>query len=678
MSKHIKDNVQFNDDEDIKVYRGNKRSSSSNNKQRSQAYRQEESYREIRPAKRQPSRHRAPKRKEFSPKALRLPLLSAALLILVWALPTEGWIRLGSFAIPWLLAGTDLVISGLERLFNKRSLGYELVVVIGSIAAFAVGDPLGSVIAVLALRFTEIFDSYAAGRSHRQMSQLMEIRPSSANVDTAEGVLNVEPDYVNPGDVIVVDPGETIPLDGRIIEGITAIDSSVLTGRTDPIAVSPGSRAVSGCRNITSQIKVQVTSRWEDSTVNRILDMVQAAPGSVPIIERYSRRFSKYFPPVLFLLGLAMALVPGFTSGDWAKGISKAAAMLSAGGTGCFVISSVGSYMSGLCYAMKNGIMIKGFDSMEALGETDTMVFGKTGIVTEGRISITQVCPEGMDEDELLAIAATAETGSHHPIARALRQVSPGLQLAPGSFPEVVSIPGRGVAAMIGDKQVLVGNAALLQDYGIGYQVPKRSGAAIHVAVDGTYCGHIFISDRIKRGAFDALEGLRVSGVKKMVLLTGDVLSAARPIASKLNFDLLKAELTQEDKENAVLYLKNNKGGAGKLAFVGEGMNDSDVLELADVGVTMGALESPSAIDAGDVVLMDDDIGKLPVAVRTARLTQITAKTSAAVALGAKILVIGAAALGFIPVSAAALVDAGVHILAVANSLRAGKLIGKE
>ena len=647
-------------DEDVKIYRGKERSVSPRPEAkgprpkaaRSGQKRQVRDYRDV------------------SWKDLIPLLIAAGALVGVWMLPTTGWLRAVSFFIPYLIGGFDGIMEAIERLSNREPLRKEPLTVLASIAAFAAGAYVEAVLLMLLLKLCALVEAIAVKRSRQATKALQAIRPDNAKVETAEGILEVTPDYVNIGDIIVVDPGERIPLDGRIIEGISAIDTSPLSGKSKPVAMTAGYRVLSGCVNVTSSIRIRVDTSFEDSTVNKALKLVEEAPKGRSHWEERIGLAARFYTPAVFIAALLLAVIPSVTSGQWSVYIRRAAVLLIAAFPGELLASvPLAFYGSTGCMA-KNGVFVKAFRYLDALAAADTIVFDKTGTITEGRFAVTDVFPEGISEQELMSIASTAEQLSPHPIALALREASSPFHLSPDDELSAEDIPGRGVRALAGSKEILVGNAALLEENGIGYKVPSRSGAAIHVAVNGKYCGHILIADRIKRNAFDALESLRILGVKKTVLLTGDVLSVARPIASKLNFDMLKAELRPEEKLAAVEYLMDNKGGGGGVAFVGDGINDGAVLRGADVGIAVGALGSDLSMENANILLMDKDIGKLPMAVKAARYTAAVVKVNTAVAAALKLLLLAGGAAGFIPIALAAVADAAVFTACMINSLR--------
>lgn len=676
MSKDFVNYGMHEPDDDIKIYKAKERPSRPAPRavpvetvEREYTEKAEQIESVERPVQRRTARRKEVKKyRELRAGDVVVPLLAAALFALLWFLPTSGWLRTLSFLLPYFIAGVDVILKALERISQRELFGEALACTLASAVAYAIGQPLAAVLIMLLFRLCHIIESYAVRRGRKQFSQLLTIRPDSASVETAEGVLSVTPDYVNIGDIILVEPGERIPLDGIIVDGISTIDCSPLAGRTEPVAVTAGYRVLSGCINITSPIRIRTDRSYADSTVSKILKLAENAPENKSRQEKLIATFAKYFTPGVLILAVLIALVPPIFNGQWLEYIHRGAVFLLISCPSSMVLSVPLAYFGGLGSAVENGVLIKGFDYLESLANADTFVFEKTGTITEGRFAVTDVVPEGLGERELLGIAAAAEMYSQHPIARAIRQASSAIVDAKDVRAE--DIPGRGVKAYIGSKEVLIGNAALLEENGIGYKVPNRSGSAVHVAVDRRYCGHILVSDKVRRGAFDALENMRVQGVSKTVMLTGDVLSVARPLGSKLNFDMLKAELRPEDKLAAVEYLISNKGGIGTVAFVGDGASDAPILQRADVGIVMGAMSCEEAFHNADVLVMDQNIGKLPLAVKMARFTHLIVKENTGLALIAKFALLAGSALGFVPIAAAAVVDSGVVILSLINSLR--------
>ena len=489
-------------------------------------------------------------------------------------------------------------------------------------------------------------------------------------METAEGVLNVEPDYVNVGDIIQVPAGERIPLDGIIVEGVTTVDTSAISGQARPWDVAAGYKVYSGCTNVTAPIRVRVTKSFEQSTAARLVRMSEKAAQFRSSQESFIRKFISVYTPSMLALALVLAVVVPMFNAEWLEMLRRAAIVLICACPSAAVLSVSLAYIKSIGAAAKLGIFVKGEDCIESMAMAETMVFDKTGTITEGRYVITDVFPVNMTERELLTTAASAEVFSRHPIAYALREAV-GIRSAKDmKVTQVEEIFGRGVSAIVGDELVYVGNTALLEEHGISCELPSRSGAAIHVAVDGKYCGHILVADRIRSGAFDALESLRVQGIKKMVLLTGDVLSVARPLASKLNFDMLRAELKPEDKLSALAYLMSNKGSKSSVAFVGDGYNDRAHMERVDVGIAMGALGSEAAFMSADVLVMDRDIRKLPKAIGISKLaSHISLENIAAgICVNLAAAVLGAA--GILSVTAAVIACFAVSAAVLINTLR--------
>lgn len=660
MGKKFSNFGQHSGDEDVKIYNGKVKPV----KQSSKARRAKAS------GNKASRKHDVKEYRELTVKDIVIMVIAAAVTAILYFLPTTGWIRVLSFIVPYLLAGFDSLVDGAEQLQNRQFLKKELMTVIASIAAYALSAYVSAVLIMLLLRICSYVEAYAVKRSRQCVSKIMDIQPKFANVVTAEGTLEVSPDYVNIGDVIVVEPGERIPLDGVIIDGISSVDTSPLSGQRKPTAVTVGYKVLSGCVNITSQIKIRVSRQFEDSTASHIINIVSSAPENKSLLEANTERLEKFYTPILLALTLLIAVVPPIFNGQWLAYIHRAVSFLIVACPCSLTISVPLAWFCGLCSTANNGVLVKGSNFFEALSKTDTMVFDKTGTITEGRYTVTDVYPEGLSEYELLSIAATAEMYSSHPVAHALREASSGLVVAEDEDIQSEEIPGRGIKAIINGRQVLVGNAALLEENGVGYKIPTRSGAAIHVAVDNKYCGHILVNDRIRRGAFDAIESVRAQGVEKTVLLTGDVLSVARPIASKMNFDMLKAELLPEDKVAAVDYLISNKGGNGAVAFVGDGINDDTVMQTSNVGIAMGALGLEDAMESADILIMDENIGRLPMTLKASRFTANIARENIYGMLGGELIILALASVGLMPIAMAAIVDSALFIATMLNSLR--------
>ena len=597
-------------------------------------------------------------------------VFSAVLLAALSFLPAEGWMKCVAFLIPVVIAGFAVLMDAIDKLIERKYFEAEQITLIAAIAVFAIGFYTEAVLLLILFRAVRLLETFVSERCGAALKALPEIKPDTANVETAEGVLNVEPDYVNVGDIIQIPAGERIPLDGIIIEGVTTVDTSAISGQARPWDVAAGYKVYSGCTNVTAPIRVRVTKSFEQSTAARLVRMSEKAAQFSSSQESFIRKFISIYTPSMLALALVLAVVVPMFNAEWLEMLRRAAIVLICACPSAAVLSVSLAYIKSIGAAAKLGIFVKGEDCIESMAMAETMVFDKTGTITEGRYVITDVFPVNMTERELLTTAASAEVFSRHPIAYALREAV-GIRSAKDmKVTQVEEIPGRGVSAIVGDALVYVGNTALLEEHGISCELPSRSGAAIHVAVAGKYCGHILVADRIRSGAFDALESLRVRGIKKMVLLTGDVLSVARPLASKLNFDMLRAELKPEDKLSALAYLMSNKGSKSSVAFVGDGYNDRALMERVDVGIAMGALGSEAAFMSADVLVMDRDIRKLPKAIGISKLaSHISLENIAAgICVNLAAAVLGAA--GILSVTAAVIVCFAVSAAVLVNTLR--------
>lgn len=599
------------------------------------------------------------------------PVVFAAVLLAALSfLPAEAWMKCVAFLIPFVIAGFAILMDAIDKLIDRKYFEAEQITLIAAIAVFAIGFYTEAVLLLILFRVVRLLETFVSERCGAALKALPEIKPDTANVETAEGVLNVEPDYVNVGDIIQVPAGERIPLDGIIVEGVTTVDTSAISGQARPWDVAVGYKVYSGCTNVTAPIRVRVTKSFEQSTAARLVRMSEKAAQFRSSQESFIRKFISVYTPSMLALALVLAVVVPMFNAEWLEMLRRAVIVLICACPSAAVISVSLAYIKSIGAAAKLGIFVKGEDCIESMAMAETMVFDKTGTITEGRYVITDVFPVNMTERELLTTAASAEVFSRHPIAYALREAV-GIRSAKDmKVTQVEEIPGRGVSAIVGDELVYVGNAALLEEHGISCELPSRSGAAIHVAVDGKYCGHILVADRIRSGAFDSLESLRVQGIKKMVLLTGDVLSVARPLASKLNFDMLRAELKPEDKLSALAYLMSNKGSKSSVAFVGDGYNDRALMERVDVGIAMGALGSEAAFMSADVLVMDRDIRKLPKAIGISKLASHISLENIAAGICVNLVATVLGAAGILSVTAAVIACFAVSAAVLVNTLR--------
>ena len=597
-------------------------------------------------------------------------VLAAVVLSALVFVHLEGWMRPVAYAIPLLLASIQIALDAAKKMRDGDYLCSELLTLIVAVLLFALGFYGEAVLLLLLFAVIRRVERFFVERGRQELDSILDILPDSAHLITENGIARVSPSELVPGDVILVPAGERIPLDGTIIEGITTVDTAAISGQRSPWAVNEGYRVYSGCMNLTSDIKVRVTRRYEQSTVRNVVRVAQDAETFPTGQEYFARRFNSFY--VLGVLGLFLivALALPVFRGQWLEQLRRGAVLLILARPLVDAFAVPLSYRKGLVLSAGMGVFSKGEDCFESLARTKTMIFDKTGTITEGRYTVTDVFPARMSEQQLLTIAATAESFSRHPIAAALRETAGRIDSRILKVLKVKEIPGRGVAAYAGEKVIYVGNAALLEERGIKCSIPSRPGSAIHVAVDKRYCGHILVADKVRKRAFDALETLRVNGVEKLVLLTGDVLSVARPLASRLNFDMLRAELKPEGKAKAVDYLMQNKGERSAIAFVGDGENDGRIMTRADVGIAMGSLGSDTALAAADVLIMDRDILKVPRLVSLSRRIYQVTSLNVAVGAGVNLLLVLLAVFGVLSVSAAEIVTTLLALGLLFHSMR--------
>ena len=580
-------------------------------------------------------------------------VFAAVLLLALLFVHLEGWMRPVGYAIPLLLASVQIALDAAAKLRDGDYLCSELLSLLAAVLLFALGYYGEAVMLLLLFTLVVRAERFFVERGKRELAEILDILPEYAHLITENGIARVSPEELALGDIILVPAGERIPLDGTIVEGITTVDTAAISGQRSPWAVNEGYRVYSGCMNLTSDIKVRVTRRYEQSTVRNVVRVARDAE-TFPTAQEYTaRRFGSFY--VLGVLGLflVVGLLLPVLRGGWQEQLRRGAVLLILARPLLDAFAVPLAYRKGLVLSAGMGVFSKGEDCFESLARAETMIFDKTGTITEGRYTVTDVFPSRMSEQQLLTIAATAESFSRHPIAAALRESAGRIDSRILKVLKVKEIPGRGVAAYAGEKLIYVGNAALLEERGIKCSIPSRPGSAIHVAVDSRYCGHILVADKVRKRAFDALEGLRVNGVKKLVLLTGDVLSVARPLASRLNFDMLRAELKPEGKAKAVDYLMQNKGERSAVAFVGDGENDGRIMTRADVGIAMGSLGSDTALAAADVLIMDRDILKVPKLVSLSRRIHLVSRLNVAAGAGIDLLLVLLAVFGVLSIPAA-------------------------
>lgn len=600
-------------------------------------------------------------------------LLGAALLVGVWIYTSSQpninqWLMLGLFMIPYLVLGFEIISDAIIELLHGELFDEYFLMTVASIGALCIGEYPEAVAVMLFFRIGECFEDYAVDKSRRSIAELMDIRPDYACVEV-DGVLQkFDPNTIPVGTVITVTPGERIPLDGVIMDGESSVDTSALTGESMPRTVKKGQQVVSGCVNLSGVLRIRVSSTYKESTVSKMLELVEHSANSKSRREALVTRFAKVYTPVVVALAVLLAVIPSLVDSNWLEWIRRALIFLVISCPCALVISVPLSFFGGIGCASKHGILIKGSTYLEALADTSTVVMDKTGTVTEGSFSVTGVEPIGISGADLITLAAAAECYSNHPIALSLRKACKSLPDR-RLVTNVRELAGRGIEANVCGRRVLVGNAALMTSNGITPKVPTEHATIVHVAADGIYGGYIVIDDRIKDGAKQAVSDLYRLGVESTVMLTGDGKRTAQAVGTALGVNNVYSELLPSDKVIAVEELLRQKH-TGTLLFVGDGINDAPVLARSDVGVAMGALGSDAAVEAADVVLMDDNIGKLPLAIEISQHTVGIAKQNIAFSLIVKFAIMLLGALGIAGMWLAVFADVGVLILAVLNATR--------
>ena len=600
-------------------------------------------------------------------------LLGAALFVGVWIYTgsqpnINQWLMLGLFLVPYLVLGFEIISDAIIKLLHGELFDEYFLMTVASIGALCIGEYPEAVAVMLFFRIGECFEDYAVDKSRRSIAELMDIRPDYACVEV-DGVLQkFDPNTIPVGTVITVTPGERIPLDGVIMDGESSVDTSALTGESMPRTVKKGQQVVSGCVNLSGVLRIRVSSTYKESTVSKMLELVEHSANSKSRREALVTRFAKVYTPVVVALAVLLAVIPSLVDGNWLEWIRRALIFLVISCPCALVISVPLSFFGGIGCASKHGILIKGSTYLEALAETSTVVMDKTGTVTEGSFSVTGVEPIGISGADLITLAAAAECYSSHPIALSLRKACKSLPDR-RLVTNVRELTGRGIEANVCGRRVLVGNAALMTSNGITPKTPTEHATIVHVAADGIYGGYIVIDDRIKDGAKQAVSDLYRLGVESTVMLTGDGKRTAQAVATALGVNNVYSELLPSDKVIAVEELWRQKH-TGTLLFVGDGINDAPVLARSDVGIAMGALGSDAAVEAADVVLMDDDVRKLPLAIEISQHTVGIAKQNIAFSLTVKFVIMLLGALGIAGMWLAVFADVGVLILAVLNATR--------
>ena len=605
-------------------------------------------------------------------------IIAAVLMVVLSLLPIDGWLKFVLFMIPYLVIGHDILLKAWKGILNRQVFDENFLMAVATIGAILLGDYKEGVAVMLFYQIGELFQSYAVGKSRRNISELMDIRPDYANIEKEDGTLEqVDPDEVEIGSVIVVQPGEKVPIDGVIEEGRTSLNTSALTGESLPREAGVGDEVISGCINMSGVLKIRTTKEFGESTVSKILDMVENASSKKSRSENFISKFAKYYTPAVCYGALALAILPplvrllflGMTP-EWGDWVMRALTFLVISCPCALVISIPLSFFAGIGGASNAGVLVKGSNYLETLSETKYVVFDKTGTMTQGVFEVSGVHHSSMDTEKLLEYAALAECHSSHPISKSLKKAY-GKPLDPSRVTDVEEISGNGVTAKVDGVRVAAGNSKLMEKLGVDCMECHSVGTVVHMAVDGKYAGHILISDQIKPHAKEAIAALKKCGVKKTIMLTGDRREAARQVAEELGIDEVHSELLPGDKVAQVEKLLDEKGEKEKLAFVGDGINDAPVLSRADIGIAMGALGSDAAIEAADIVLMDDDPLKISKAIRISRKCLRIVYENIYFAIGVKVVCLILGALGIANMWAAIFADVGVMIIAVLNAIRA-------
>ena len=613
-------------------------------------------------------------------KVLSRILVSAVLVLLFCLIPVENqYLKLALFLIPYLIIGYDILRKAVLGIVNGQVFDENFLMALATVGAIILGEYIEGTAVMLFYQIGELFQSYAVGKSRRNISALMDIRPDYANIEVDGELEQVDPDDVEIGTVIVVQPGEKIPIDGVIISGNSTLNTSALTGESLPREVIEGDAVISGCVNLSGLLRIETTKVFGESTVSKILDLVENSSMKKSKSENFITRFARYYTPAVCIGALVLAMLPPIINllignpADWSQWIIRALTTLVISCPCALVISIPLSFFGGIGGASSKGVLVKGSNYLEALSQTKYVVCDKTGTLTKGVFEVTHVQAETwLSNEELLETAAYAESYSNHPISRSLKEAY-GKPIDTSRVSEVEERSGHGVSAVIGGKKVSAGNTKLMKMLGISYAAPQKIGTEVHVAINGNYAGYILISDIVKPNAKSAIAGLKAAGVKQVVMLTGDTKPVAEAVASELGVDVVKSELLPADKVTEVEYLLTAKGTKEKLAFVGDGINDAPVLSRADLGIAMGALGSDAAIEAADIVLMDDDPAKIATAINISRKTLRIVHQNIVFALVIKFACLGLGAIGFVNMWWAIFADVGVMIIAVLNATRALK-----
>ena len=615
-------------------------------------------------------------------KMLTRILIAAVLMIVLQFIPVGGIVRFLCYLVPYLIVGYDILRKAGKGILNKQVFDEKFLMAVATIGAIAValyenGDYKEAIAVMLFYQIGELFQSYAVGKSRRNISELMDIRPDYANIEVDGKLEQVDPDEVEIGSIIIVQPGEKVPIDGIVTEGSSTLNTSALTGESVPRDAKTGDEIISGCINMSGVLKIQTTKEFEESTVSKILDLVENSSSKKSKSENFISKFAKYYTPAVCYSALALAILPPLirmiamsASPDWATWIYRALTFLVISCPCALVISIPLSFFAGIGGASREGVLVKGSNYLETMSQTKYVVFDKTGTMTEGVFEVTGVYDNTMEKEKVLEYAALAESFSSHPISKSLKNAY-GKEIDQNRVTDVEEIGGHGIVAKVDGVSVAAGNYKLMKKLGIAYRESDKVGTIVYLAVDGAYEGYIVISDRIKATAKDAIKTLKNSGIRRTIMLTGDAKAVAESVAAELGIDEVYSELLPSDKVEKVEELLAKKGEKEKLAFVGDGINDAPVLSRADIGIAMGAMGSDAAIEAADVVLMDDDPLKISKAIRISRKCLRIVYENIYFAIGVKIVFLLLGAVGIANMWFAIFADVGVMVIAVLNAIRA-------
>lgn len=600
-------------------------------------------------------------------------IIAAAVLFIIFTLlKPEGFTRFILFMMPYLTVGLPVLKKAAVNILHGQVFDENFLMCLATIGAICIGEYPEAVFVMLFYQVGDLFESIAVGKSRNSISALMDICPEYVNVERDGKVEQIDPDEASVGDIIIIKPGEKVPLDGIITEGSSSLNTTALTGESMPMDVSAGDSVINGCININGLLKVKVTKEYSDSTVAKILELVENSAENKAHTENFITKFARYYTPIVVIFALILAFLPPvFLGGDFKDWMMRALNFLVVSCPCALVISIPLSYFSGIGCASRNGILIKGSNYMEAVTKADTVVFDKTGTLTKGSFFVTEIHPAGMSEDELMEITAVAESFSDHPISLSLKKACKA-QLDTGRVSDTEELSGRGVKAVVDGKIVFAGNARLMEEVGCEYIDCDSFGTVIHTSVDGKYAGYIIISDKIKDDSKSAIAALKSAGIKNTVILSGDKKAVAKKIGEELGIDTVYSELLPSDKVEKLSEIIDKS--LGSVIFVGDGINDAPSLSRADVGIAMGALGSDAAIEAADIVLMDDKPSKIPLTLKIAEKTKNIVRQNIIFAIAVKILVLILSALGMSNMWQAVFADVGVSVIAIINAMRAQKI----